>query len=172
KHTVFPGEAEIAYGLAQRFSGPHRLIQRAALEENSELIAPKPGERVAPTHFGLEQRTHLSQQGVARAVSAGIVDDLELVDVQVAERVGGFTRLGALQRPLEAALELATVDQASEQIVTGVVGEAPVELAGLADVVEHEHAARNVPRPVSNRSRGTLDVELVTVATDEEHRTH
>src|SRR5579862_7293362 len=94
----------------------------------------------------------------------GVVDDLELVDVEVAERVGGLARLGALQRPLETALELTAVDESRQEIVARVVGEAPVELARLADVVEHEDAAGDVPLAVADRRRGALDIERVAVA--------
>ena len=39
EHAVFPGEAEVAHRLAQRLGGAHRLIQRAALEQDAELVA-------------------------------------------------------------------------------------------------------------------------------------
>ena len=112
KVALLPGELEIAHRLAQRLGRAHRLIQRAALEQDAELIAAQARERIAPAYLGLQQRAHLPEQGIAGAVAAGVVDDLELIQVQVAQRVGGFARLGALQRPLHAVLELAPVHQA------------------------------------------------------------
>jgi hypothetical protein len=71
----------------------------------------------------LEQRADLAEQRVAGAVAAGVVDDLELVEVDVAERVRGLARLGALQRPLEPGLELAPVDEPGQHVVARVVRE-------------------------------------------------
>ncbi len=91
------------------------------------------------------------QQGVAGAVAAGVVDDLELVEVQVQQRIGRLAGPRAFQCPLEAALELAPVDESRENVVAGVITEAAVELARLTDVVEHEHAARDGALAVANR---------------------
>ena len=123
KRALLPGELEVAHGLAQRLRGAHRLIERAALEQDPELIAAQAREGIAPAHLRLEQRADLPEQRVARAVAAGVVDDLELVEIEAAERVGGLARLGALQRPLHAVLELAPVDEAGEHVVARVIGQ-------------------------------------------------
>ena len=130
--AVFPGVAEVADRLAQRLGRAQRLLQRAALEQHAELVAAEARERVAPAHLRLQQRADLAEQRVARAVAAGVVDDLELVEVDVAERVGGLARLRALQRALEPRLELAPVDEPGQHVVARVVGEPPVQLARLA----------------------------------------
>jgi hypothetical protein len=44
-------------------------------------------------------------------VAAGVIDDLELVDVDVTQRIRRLARLGTAQRALEPCLELATIDQ-------------------------------------------------------------
>ena len=110
--ALLPGELEIAHRLAQRLGRAHGLIERAALEQNAELIAAQAREGVAPAHLGLEQRAHLAEQRVAGAVAAGVVDDLELIEIETAQRVGGLARLRALQRPLHAVLEFAAVHEA------------------------------------------------------------
>ena len=97
--ALLPGELEIAHRLAQRLGRAHRLVERAALEQYAELVAAQARERVAPAHLGLEQRADLAEQRIAGAVAAGVVDDLELIDIQAAERVGGLARLGALRAP-------------------------------------------------------------------------
>ena len=102
EHALLPGEAEVAHRLAQRLGRAHRLVQRTALQQHAELIAAEARERIAPADLGLQQRADLAEQRVAGAVAAGVVDDLELVDVQVAQRVGGLAGLGALERALQA----------------------------------------------------------------------
>src|SRR5215472_3173590 len=172
EHPVLPGEAEVAHALAECLRGAHRLIEGAALEKNAELVTAQARERIPPADLRFEQRPDLAEERVAGAVTAGVVDDLELVDVEVAECVGRLARLGALQRPLEAALELAPVHEPGEQIVARVIGEPAVELARLAHIVEHQHPAGHVPRAIADRRGGALDIELVAIAPDEEHRPH
>ncbi len=53
-----------------------------------------------------------------------------------------------------------------------VVGELAVQLAALAHVVEHEHAAGDGPGTVADRRGRALDVHLVAVALDEQRRAH
>src|SRR5688572_2045261 len=79
--AVLPGVAEVPDRLAQRLCRAQRLLQRAALEQHSELVAAKARERVAPAHLGLQQGADLPEQRIPGAVAAGVVDDLELVDV-------------------------------------------------------------------------------------------
>src|SRR5688572_991137 len=105
-------------------------------------------------------------------MAAGVVDDLELIDVEVTQRVARLARLRALERALDAALELTPVDEAGEQIVRGVVGKATIELAALRDVVEHEHATRHLARAVANGRRRAFDIQLVAIAANEQHRAH
>src|SRR6185437_1831703 len=141
-------------------------IERAGFEENSELITAQARQRVAPADLGFQQRADLAEEGIAGAVPARVVDDLELVDVEVAESVGSLARLGALQSALEAALEFAAVDEPGEEVMARMIGQAAVELARLRDIGENQHTAGDPARAVADGGRGALDVELVAVAAD------
>jgi hypothetical protein len=105
-------------------------------------------------------------------VTAGVIDDLELIDVQIAQGVGGLAGLGALERALDAILEFAPVHQAREQIVAGVIAQAPIELARFTDIVEHQHPAPDLAVAGADRRGGTLDVQLVAIPPDQQHRPH
>ena len=83
-------------------------------------------------------------------MAAGVIDDLELIQVEVQQRIGRLACLGTFQRALETALELAPVDQSRENIVARVVAEPAVELARFADVMENQHAARDDAFAVPN----------------------
>src|SRR5690606_20349505 len=107
ERTLVPDELELLDQLAQRLGGTQRLVHRAAFEQHAELVSAEPRQRVAPADLRLQQRAELAQQLVAGAVAARIVDDLELVEIDVQDGVGRLARPGALQRPLEPALELA-----------------------------------------------------------------
>ncbi len=53
-----------------------------------------------------------------------------------------------------------------------VIREPPIEFARFAHVMEHQHAAAHGSGAVANRRGGALDIELVAVAPDEQHRPH
>jgi transcription termination factor NusB len=53
-------------------------------------------------------------------VTARVVDDLELIEVQIADRVTGVRRLRRVDRLLQAILELAAIEQARQRIVAGL----------------------------------------------------
>src|SRR5690606_27773637 len=170
--ALFPHELVVADRLAQRFGVADRFLQRTALEQHAEFVAAQPRHGVAPADLRLEQRAHLAEQGIARAVAAVVVDDLELIQVDVTERERRFAGAGALERALQARLELAAIDETGEDVVTRVIGKLAIELAALAHVVEHQHAAGDVAGSVANRRGAALDVQLVAVAADQQRRTH
>src|SRR5690606_8057377 len=68
--------------------------------------------------------------------------------------------------------ELASVDQAGEDVVARVIRELAIELAAFADVVEHQHAARDGPLVIAYRRSAAFDVQLVAVASDEQRRAY
>ena len=70
----------------------------------------------------LEQLGQLAQQFVTGRVSAGVVDDLELVQIHVAEHLLPAAALMALQRMGNPALELLAVDQPGQGVVGRLVG--------------------------------------------------
>src|SRR5690606_15785111 len=111
ERAVVPHELELADQLAERLRRAQRLVHRAALEQHPELVAAEPRERIAPANLRLQQRADLLQQLVARAVTARVVDDLELVEVDMQDRVRRLPRLRALQSPFEPTLELAAVHE-------------------------------------------------------------
>ena len=83
-------------------------------------------------------------------MAAVVVDDLELVEIDVAQRVRRLARPRALHRALQPRLELAPVHEPGQDVVARVVGQLAIQLAALADVVEHQHAARDT-RPTPSR---------------------
>ena len=51
ERPVFPGEPEVAHRFAQGLGRAQRLVQRATLEQDAELIAADPRQRVAPANL-------------------------------------------------------------------------------------------------------------------------
>src|ERR1019366_6844277 len=90
ERALLPRELEVAHRLAKRFGRAHGFVQGAALEQYAEFVAAQARQRVAPPNLGFEQRADLAKQGVAGAVPASVVDDLELIEIQAAQRVRGL----------------------------------------------------------------------------------
>ena len=64
-----------------------RLLERAVLQQHAELVAAQARERVAAAHARLQHAGDLLQQLVAGRMAAGVVDHLELVEVEVQQRM-------------------------------------------------------------------------------------
>ncbi len=118
----------IADGDTQLLRCLHRLINIATLEQDAEFVAAKPCQRVPPANLGLQQCTKLTQQGITCLVTAGIIDDLELVEVEIAQRIRGFASLRTLQCTLKTTFEFCPIDKAGQDVVAGVVAQSPVQL--------------------------------------------
>jgi hypothetical protein len=95
---MLPAEAVVAHRLADLVCDARRLLERAVLDQDAEFIAAEPRDDVRRAHVRLQQRGDVAQQAVAGRVTAGVVDHLELVEVDVQQRVRALARARALQR--------------------------------------------------------------------------
>ena len=85
--VLLPGEAVIADAPGGRFGDARRLLGRAISHQYAEFIAAQTRDGVGGAHMRLQQSCHVAQQPVAGRMTAGIVDHLELVQVDVQQRV-------------------------------------------------------------------------------------
>ena len=105
-------------------------------------------------------------------MTTGVIDDLELVQIEITDRVRGLSSLGALECPFQAILEFAAIDQAGENVMAGVITQTPIQLTGLADIVEHQYPAGHLALAVLDRRSRALNIEFVAVAPYEQRRSH
>jgi hypothetical protein len=159
-----PGEAEGLEGAMETGHLPFGFGKRAAGHEHGELVAAQPGHEVGLAHGVLEQGGHPAEELVAGEMAAGVVDDLELVEVQVAEGVVGAAGAGLLQGALEVPIECLAVEQAGQLVVSGLVGELEAEQAPVAHVLEDDHGAHDAAVQVADRGAGALDGVAAAVA--------
>ena len=132
-----------------------RLFQRAADQQQRELIAADAPHRVRIAHRVLDQRGHLAQHVVAGGMPAGVVHDLESIEIQIAQRVRAIAGLRRVHGLLQAPFEFTAIHQPGERIVAGLIGHLPRESAQFAGVVQHQHQPRRSPC-ASKRSGVTL----------------
>ena len=82
-----PQEAVAVNGLANAVGHALGLFQRTTFEQQAEFVAAQARDGVRGTHARLQQAGDVAQQPVAGAVAAGVVDHLELVEVDVQQHV-------------------------------------------------------------------------------------
>ncbi|MNN09300.1 hypothetical protein D3C81_1221780 [compost metagenome] len=82
---------------------------------------------------------------------AGVVDQLELVEVQVHQGMPLMLMRRTLQRPIQAEFELVAIGQPGEGVVGGLPGQPLHVLALAGHVVEHQHGASDAGARTNRR---------------------
>src|SRR5208282_3625166 len=125
-------------------------------------------ERVTGPDTSLQQARHLLQHPVTGRVAEGVVDDLELVEVDVDQGVlDGWFAAGLGERRVQPLLKLAAVDEPGERIVGRLVRKRAFEPPLAADVPEHDDGPEQPAFAVADRCRGVLDRDLTAGAINE-----
>ena len=168
KAALFVDEAEIVHAVADLLRHALSLFGRAVLQDDGELVSAQPRQRVAVAYRLAQQLGHLLQKLVAHRMAAGVVDELELVEVDVQQRVMACIFVRLRQHALQPDLELGAVDQAGHRVVGGAVAHFAGQPPLLAHVVEHQHRAEHVAALVSNRRGRVFDAVFAAVARDQQ----
>jgi hypothetical protein len=163
----FHWKTVIADRAPHRVGDAARLLQRAVGQQHAELVTAEPCDRVGGPHPRLDQARDLADQPIAGRMPAGVVDQLELVEVDVEHRVAAAVVAHRLHRCLQPVVELAPVDQAGQRIVRRLVGQRAPQPALARDVVEHDDGARDLPAAITDRRRRILDRKLMPRAVDQ-----
>ena len=163
---VVPGKAEVSHGFENPLGDLPTLVGGTVLQQDAKFVATEACKSVRFAHAGEHERGDLAQHLVAGSVTTGVIDDLELIQVDVEQYVmlsGGRV----LDEDLQPTLELGTVVKARQRIV----GRGPAHLPGhfvrFGDIVEYQHDADDRSLTVTNRRRRVFDVELGAVAADQ-----
>ena len=85
--AVLPLEAVLANRLAQAVGDLRGAIGGAILQQDAELIAAETRDRVAGADARLQNAGDLLQQAIAGLVAAGVVDELELIEIEIQQHV-------------------------------------------------------------------------------------
>ncbi len=134
-------------------------------QQHDELVAAQPADGVDLAHAGAHPQRHFTQHDVAGLVAVGVVDGLELVEVE--EHDGGAAALAAPggQRLVQAVQEQDAVGQAREGVVLGLVAHLLFDALALADVGQHRHIARHLAMGIANgRQRDAHRIALAVAA--------
>ncbi len=103
--------------------------------EGHELVPAEPGHHlVGPGDAALQPVRDLHEEPVAGGVAEAVVDDLEAVEVEVAEAEAGVVAGG--ERLLQSLEEQGPVGESGEGVVGGLVAQAQMEQAPLGGVLQ------------------------------------
>ena len=112
-----------------------RLVERAADQQHAELVAAEARDRVRIAHRFAQQLGDFAQHAVAGEMAAGVVDDLEAVEIEVTQHVRRLAAPRRFRGFVETAFELAAVHEAGQRIVRRLVRHLAMQAAQLGDVV-------------------------------------
>ncbi len=121
-----------------------RLVERATHQQHAELVAAEPRDRVRVAHRFAQQLGDFAQHAVAGEMTAGVVDDLEAIEIEVTQHVRGLAAARGFRRLVEAVLELAPVHEARQRIVRRLVRHLSMQAAQLGDVVQQDDRANEL----------------------------
>ena len=169
EHAVVPDEAIRGDRAAHVVGDLPRLVERAADQQHAELVAAEARDRVRVAHRFAQQLRDFAQHAVAGEMAAGVVDDLEAIEIEVTQHVRGVATPRGFDRFVEAALELAPVHEAGERIVRRLVRHLPMQAAQLGDVVQQDDRASELAALIAQRRCGELDGALLPRGLAEQH---
>jgi hypothetical protein len=136
---VPPGHAHLLHRRQQLVRQALGPFGRAAIQQHGEFVAAQAPHRIALAHPVLQDAGHRLQHGVAGQVALGVVDGLEMV--QVDDQQGGRpARLGR-HETVQPGQEGRAVEQAGQRVVAGRPFQFMAGLHLLRDVAERQHHA-------------------------------
>lgn len=120
-----------------------RLRQIGIGQQDRELVAAQPPQPVAGAQLHGDHVGEVAQELVAHRMPKGVVDQLEVIQVDEAQRMAELRRLRRLDQAQQPAFDLAAVDQAGQGIVARMEGDFIGQLVRMRDVFDHrQHQGR------------------------------
>ena len=117
ERSPLPGEVQALHGLAQASRNFLCHIDRAVFQEDSKLVSPQTGERIAFAQPGSQQRTNMAQQLITGRVPARVINQLELIQIEKHQCVPALLAVQIFQHQLQAVFKFSSIGQPSERIV-------------------------------------------------------
>jgi len=154
---VFPGERNF-FTTSRSISAVSLASSIGQCSSSMPNSSPPRRARVSVSaHARLQVCRQLLEQFIAGDMPAGVVHDLELVEIQIAERVLGVAAARALDRLFQPDLKLAAVDKAGQPDQAGLPGHLPRHIAQGGDIVQHQHRTDHCIGVVTDRRGRDFD---------------
>src|SRR4029078_13389271 len=135
---------------------------RDLLDEDGELVPSEPRDRVAGRQRVTEPHTHTTEKRVSCRMPQGVVDALEVVEVEKQDRDLGACELAAKDEcMLDAVREERAVGKPGQSIVESLVAQLLLGLVASGDVEQVALQDRSVR--IKNDARLVLNPHIPTV---------
>ena len=89
--------------------------------DQHELVPTKAGQGIPAPHHGRQALRNPAQQLVAHAVPKGVVDPLEVIQIEKHQGDGGFITFRCRQQLFDPVMQQAAIGQPGERIKVGEV---------------------------------------------------
>jgi hypothetical protein len=153
KCLVFPEETVLLEDTAQFLHDLAGIVYRAILQDEAKLISPKTAQDIGMADGGAEKRGELLQELVAGGMATGIIDDLKLIEVEITQDMLAVFSFRPVEGLYETGLEGMPIDQASERIVSRLVGHLVGHSHNFGDIAKDEHRSDQAPPPLAESRR-------------------
>ncbi len=147
------------FGLQRRLRG----VGIQAFEHDHEFVAPETGHGIGGAHALLQPLRHLHEQAVPHVVAEGVVEVLEVVQVDEKQRAQLLVALAGGTGPLQAVQQQAPVRQPGQGIEEGQQLDLLLGLLAVGDVAAHAEQPRDMPVHVADRGLDGLEVAGIAV---------
>ncbi len=97
---AFPVEPQLRYTAPYAIGERKRIVAADSAQQRAEFITAQAREDIGAAQLLVDQPRNLTDQAIASRVSAGIVDDLELIEIQVEQSVLGAVTSASKSRRL------------------------------------------------------------------------
>src|SRR5690606_6799102 len=164
ERAVLPGETELLGQAADAFGDRQRLLDAAVIEQDAKLVSAQASQQIAAAHAASKQRRQLAQQFIAGDMAAGVVDDLELIEIEIAQDAWISLVTARLQQQFETALEFGAVNQAGQGIMSSLIGQLAGEFPGCGHIPKREYRANQLTLRVPDRRGGVEHGKTLPIA--------
>ena len=120
-------------------------------QQDQELVAAEPGEHPRRPRCPRRRPGDPPQQPVAGAVAEGVVDELEVVEVDEQQRDRAARARAAVHAAAQLRLQLGAVGQPGQRVEVGEAGDLLLRAQALGDVLARREDADDLARRVAQQ---------------------
>ena len=149
--------------LDQLVGDQHHLVVAVQLQQHDEFVAAPARHQISLAQGTHQARGDLLQQRIADVVAEGIVDLLEVVQVDEQQRQAAIVML-MLQGALQALLELQTIGQLGQHVETRQMAQMIGRPPPLADIAQRQHQMPRLTVTGAHQGAAQLDRDALAIA--------
>jgi hypothetical protein len=111
ERAAIPDKPQLLHAKSEAFGNLQRISAVAMLQKNAKLVAAQSREEITSLKATLQRVGRLPQQCVARGVTAGIIDDFELIEIEKHQGVLAARASKPVKAVFEIGFELAAIGE-------------------------------------------------------------